>query len=145
METTKEYLRSHHGVVRAPLAYVIRKIITVETYGDYPTYEALDNEIITRMLHLPSEKNKLHNKQSAWSVTEHTTEYRIDNRTAYDILDKICKDTELYPYVKQNKSKRDSRGAFYAIHSMCLGANHVNTAASEAEMALKMLMYDGEK
>ena len=29
--------------------------------------------------------------------------------------------------------KRDGRRAFYAIHSMLLGPNHVNTTASEAE------------
>ena len=49
------------------------------------------------------------------------------------ILDQICKDTDLYPYVKQHKSKRDGRGAFYAIHSRWLGSNHVNATASEAE------------
>ena len=36
METIKDYLRSHHGVMRAPLANVIRKTIVVQTYGDYP-------------------------------------------------------------------------------------------------------------
>ena len=30
MEAIKEYLRLHHGVIRAPLAYVIRKTITVQ-------------------------------------------------------------------------------------------------------------------
>ena len=63
----------------------------------------------------------------------------------YDILDQICKDTDLYPYVKQHKSKRDSKGAFYAIHSRWLGPNHVNATASQAEMALQMSMYDSEK
>ena len=63
----------------------------------------------------------------------------------YDILDQICKDTDLYPYIKQHKSKREGIGAFYAIHSRWLGPNHVNATASEAEMALQMSMYDGEK
>ena len=30
MESIKEYLRSHHGVMRVPLAYVIKKTITVK-------------------------------------------------------------------------------------------------------------------
>ena len=97
------------------------------------------------MSHLPSDKNKMHNEQSALSVTMLMPEYEIDNMTVYDILDHICKDTDLYPYVKQFKSKRDSWGAFYAIHSRWLGQNHVNATASEAEMALQMLTYDGEK
>ena len=72
-------------------------------------------------------------------------EYEIDNRMVYGVMDQIGKDTDLYPYVKQHKSKRDGRGAFYAIHSRWLGPNHFNATASEAEMTLKMSTYDGEK
>ena len=36
LEALKEYLRSCHVVVRAPLAYIIRKNMLVKTYGDYP-------------------------------------------------------------------------------------------------------------
>ena len=102
-----ESIRSHHSVIRAPLVYIIRKTITVQTYGDYSTYTTHDNTMITRMLHLPPEKNILHNEQSAQSVKEHRAEYEIDNRSVYDILDQICKDIDLYPYVKQHNSKRN--------------------------------------
>ena len=81
-------------VVRAPLTYVIRKAITVQTYGDYPAYATPDDKMIIMMLHLPSDKNKMHNEQSAQSVID-ATKYEIDNRTVYDILDQICKDTDL--------------------------------------------------
>ena len=37
-------------------------------------------------------------------------EYEIDNRSVYDILDQICKNTDLYPYVKQHKSKHSTPG-----------------------------------
>ena len=57
----------------------------------------------------------------------------------------MCKDTDLYPNVKQHKSKRDGKGAFYAIESRWLGLNHVNMTASEAEVALQMSTYYGEK
>ena len=73
----------------------------------------------------------------------HTAEYMIDNRTVYDILDQICKDTDLYPYDKQHKSKRDSRGAFYAFIPGG-DLNHVNLTASEAKLMLQMSTYDGE-
>ena len=53
MEAIKEYFRLHHGVIRAPLTYITRKTITVPTYGDYPTCETPDDEMITRMLLLP--------------------------------------------------------------------------------------------
>ena len=70
--------------------------------------------MIARLLHLPQDKNNiLLECDIQW--------YKIDNRNVYDILDQICKDTDLYPYVKQHKSKKDGRGAFYAIHSRWLG------------------------
>ena len=62
-----------------------------------------------------------------------------------DILDQICKDTDLYPYIKQHKFKRDGREAFYTIHSMWLGLNHINAMASEAKLALQTSIYDREK
>ena len=105
MKAIKEFLRSYHGFVRGPPVYFIRKTITVQVYGDYPKCVTPDDEMIARMLHIPPDKKKLHNEQSAQSVTEHTAEYKTDNRTVYDILDQICKDTDLYLYVKQHKSK----------------------------------------
>ena len=36
MESIKEYLISCHGLVRAPLAYIIGKTMTVQIYGGYP-------------------------------------------------------------------------------------------------------------
>ena len=53
MESIQEYLRSCHAVIRAPLAYVIRKTITVQVYGEYVKYVTLDDKMIARMLHLP--------------------------------------------------------------------------------------------
>ena len=61
----EKYLRSCHGVVQVPLAYIIRKTMTVQTYGDYPSYATPDDEMIARMLHLPSDKNKVHNETDA--------------------------------------------------------------------------------
>ena len=100
MESIKEHLRTHHGVVKAFLAYVIRKTIIVQTNGDYPTYATSDDEMITRILYLPSHKNKLQLESSVNKVQDHTPEYTIDNKMVYDILDQICKDTDLYPYMK---------------------------------------------
>ena len=61
MEAIEEYLRSCQDVERVPLGYIIRKTIIVKTYGDYPKYATPDDEMIIRMLHLPPDKNKLHN------------------------------------------------------------------------------------
>ena len=102
--------------MRAPLAYVIRKNIIVRTYGDYLKNTTDDNKSIARMLHLPPNKNRLHNEQSVKLVKECTAEYKTDNRSVHDILDQICKDIDLYPHVKKHKSKKDGRRAIYDIH-----------------------------
>ena len=80
----------------------------------------------------------MHNEQSGQSVKEHKAEYEINNRIIYDILDQIRKDTDLYPYVKQHKFKRDGRHAFYVIHSRWLGLNYINATASEAKLIVQM-------
>ena len=65
VESIEEYLRSCHCVIWVPLAYIIRKSITVQTYGEYPMYATPDNEMIARMLHLPPDKNKLLSEKDA--------------------------------------------------------------------------------
>ena len=127
--------------MKAPSAYIIRKTITVQTYGDYTMHATPDDEMIAKM---SPDKNKLLLEKDAQRVQVHTAVYKIDNRTVYDILDQICKDIDLYPYVKQHKSKRDGRRAFYAIYSRWLGLNHGNVTASETEIALQTSTYDGE-
>ena len=112
MEAIKEYLNLHHGVMWAPLAHIIRKTITVHTHGDYYTYATPNNKMIARMLHLPQGMNNLLPQKDAQTVQVHMPENEIDNKTLYDILDQICKDTDLNPYINQHKSKRDSRGVF---------------------------------
>ena len=57
MEAIEEYLRSCQGVVRTSLAYVMRKTILVQAYGEY--HVTTDDKMITRMLHLLPDKNKL--------------------------------------------------------------------------------------
>ena len=65
MEVIKEYLKSCHIVIRAPLAYDIRKTILVKAYGEYHKHTTPDDEIIARILHLPPDKNKLLQEQDA--------------------------------------------------------------------------------
>ena len=145
MEAVKEYLRSHQGVMKAPLAYIIMKTMLVQTYGKYLMYATPDDEMIVRMLHLPPDKNKLLQEGDAQTAKAHTAECEIDNRSVYDILNQICKDTGLYPYVKQHKSSRDNREVYDAIHSKSLDPNHIDATALEAEMALQMSTCDIEK
>ena len=99
--------------------------------------------MIASTLHFPSEKNILLLEDNASLVKMHTSEYKIHNRTVYSILNQIWKDTDLC--LKQHKSKRDSRGSFYAIHSWWFVPNNVNSTAAEAEAALQISKYGGEK
>ena len=71
-------------------------------------------------------------------VKEHTAECELDNMSVNDILDQICKDIYMYPYVKQQKSMRDRKGAFNAVHKWWLGLNHMNVVKSKAELALQI-------
>ena len=82
---------------------------------------------------------------SIHSVKEHLAKYKRDNRAVYNIMDQICNHTDLYPYVKRQKFKRDGRGTFYIINSRWLCPNHANATASEAEIALQMSKYDGRR
>ena len=144
MESIKENFRSFHDVIKEPLAYIIRKTITVQIMGNYPMYASLDDEMIAMILHLPPDKNKLLSEKDIQKVQAGTAMDKIDNPIVYDIMDQICKVTDLCPYVKQHKSKRDGRRAFYIIQSRWLGPKHVNAKVSEAEMTLHMPIYDGE-
>ena len=135
MEVIKKYLRTHCSVIRAPLAYIMKKTILVKTYDDYLKHATPDDEVIARMIHLSPDKNKLLLECNDHSVKEHTAEYKIDNRTFFDVWNQIHKDSDLYSYVKQHKSKRDGIRAFHAIHSRWLCPNHMNMIASEAEAA----------
>ena len=63
MKAIKEYLRSSHGVIRAPLAYIVRKTVILNTCRNYAKCVTPD-EMIARMLHLLPDKNKLNNEQS---------------------------------------------------------------------------------
>ena len=48
-------------------------------------------------------------------------------------------------YVKQHKSMRGGRWAFYATYSSWLGINHVNATASEVKLAFQFSKNDGKK
>ena len=91
IEAIKEYLRLCCGVVRAPLAYVIKKNIQVQTYSEYPKYATPDDKMIARMWHLPHERNKILLESNIQSTKTHKAEYKIDNRTVHDILNRSAR------------------------------------------------------
>ena len=48
---------------KSALAYVIKKAILPQTNGSYPKYATPEDGMIARMLNLPLNMNKLHNKK----------------------------------------------------------------------------------
>ena len=50
MDAIKEYLRSHHGIKRLPLAYIIRMTKAVQTYIIYPWHVTPNKKVITMVL-----------------------------------------------------------------------------------------------
>ena len=50
---------------KSALTYIITKTMIDQNYGCDPNYVTPDNEMIAMMLHLPIDKNRLHNKKSA--------------------------------------------------------------------------------
>ena len=144
IEANEEYIRSCHGMEKAPLAYIIRKTVVVQTYGPYPWYATPHDNMITKMLQLPKKQNRLCSELDANNYTGQKMVCGIDNKTDNDILNHICKDTDLYHHFKQ-KPRQDGRGAFYAIHARWLVPNNVNATASEVAVMLQTLNYDGKK
>ena len=103
--------------MRAPLAYIIRVIIKVQTHCDYSRYVTLDNKILP-------------------------VEYEIDNRTVYDII-RSAK-MRIYIYVKPNKFKGWQRGIL--CHPLQVARpKSCEFTVSDPEAALQILTYDGEK
>jgi hypothetical protein len=60
-------------------------------------------------------------------------------------MSEITRDDKCWTYVKPFQRTRDGRGAFQALHTHYLGANHVNNMANIAESKLALAKYFGEK
>ena len=91
---------------------------------------------------MPQDKNRLLMEREASSVKECIVMYKIHN------LQHTLSDLSRYRPVsicQAHKSKRDDRGAFYAIHTRQLGPKTVNMTASEAKSVIQTPTYNGEK
>ena len=63
----------------------------------------------------------------------------------HDVLDTVCRMTDLCLYEKKFKATRDDQEAFYAIKQQQLGTNHINVTVSKAENSIQISIYDGKK
>jgi hypothetical protein len=134
MDALEDYFSSVLGETKAPLAYVIRAEAEVtDEADDLPAnYDTPENEMIARMPHLDPAGELLptfiHDRSKVWQT-----------------ISEVCRDDKCWTYVKPFQRSRDGRGAYQALHTHYLGANHVNNMASIAESKLAQATYYGEK
>jgi hypothetical protein len=134
MDALQDYFSCVLGETKAPLAYVIRDVAEVPDEANDPpaNYDTPENEMIARMPH-----------QDPQGVDLPT--YIHDRSKVWQTMSVICRDDKCWTYVKPFQRSRDGRGAFQALHTHYLGANHVNNMANVAESKLALAKYYGEK
>ena len=134
MDALQDYFCCVLGETKAPLAYIIRDVATVpDEADDAPdNYDTPENEMIARMPHQDAQGDDL-------------PTYIHDRSKVWQTMSEVCRDDKCWTYVKPFQRSRDGRGAFQALHTHYLGANHVNNMASVAEAKLAQAKYYGEK
>ena len=134
MEALQDYFSCVLGETKAPLAYIIRDVAAVPAEADDPAgnYDTPENEMIARMPHQDAQGEDL-------------PTYIHDRSKVWQTMSEVCRDDKCWTYVKPFQRSRDGRGAFQALHTHYLGANHVNNMASVAEAKLAQAKYYGEK
>jgi hypothetical protein len=134
MDALQDYFSCVLGETKAPLAYVIRDVaaVTAEADDDAANYDTPENEMISRMPHQDAAGQDL-------------PTYIHDRSKVWQTMAEVCRDDKCWTYVKPFQRSKDGRGAFQALHTHYLGANHVNNMASIAEAKLAQAKYYGEK
>jgi hypothetical protein len=134
IDAIQDHFSTLLGETKAPLAYVIRDMAAVPDEVDDPpeNYATPEEEMISRMPHVDAAGDEL-------------PTYQHDRTKVWQSLSEMTRDEKCWTYVKPFQRARDGRGAFMALHTHYLGANHVNNMASEAESRLAKAMYHGEK
>ena len=117
------------------MAYIIHDDAAVKPEADDlpANYDTPENEMIVRMPH----------QDTAGADLPRT--YIHDWSKVWQTMAEICRDDNCQTYVKSFQRSCDSRGAFQALYTHYLGANHVNKMASVAEAKLAQAKYFGEK
>ena len=87
-------------------------------YGNLSQYKTCDNEVIASMLHIPKGLNSECIQKNVKCNIVCTASYDMNDIRVFEILDSICKDTVLHPYVKQYRFGSNGQGAFHAIHAI---------------------------
>jgi len=134
MDAIQDYFTCVLGETKAPLAYVIREeAAVIPEADDLPAnYTTPEQEMVARMPHQDANGDDL-------------PTYIHDRSKVWQTMSEICQEDKSWIYVKPFQRSRDGRGAYLALHTHYLGANHVNNMANVAESKLALAKYYGEK
>jgi hypothetical protein len=134
MDSFQDCFSSVLGETKAPLACIVRdEAIVAPEADDLPdNCDTPEKEMIARMpyqdaagVNLPTH---VHDRSAVWQAISEAT-----------------RDDKCWTHVKPFQRSRDGCGACQALHTHCLGANHVNDMASVAEAKLAQAKCYGEK
>ena len=69
---------------------------------------------------------------------------KVDNKSLWDKLADILRDTKAWVHIKAHQRTCDGRGAYLSLKDFHLGPNMVNELASGAEVSITKAWYTGE-
>jgi len=134
IELIEEHLRGVLGVVKVPLAYVIRKepdvpvtIATNPLRANWP-YGAAFDSFYDEMI----------------ACADHSgASYSEDNASVLNILVHVLKGTSFEDSIQPFKRNRDGRGAFLALTEHNLGSNRWETVLEKADHLVSSMVWNG--
>ena len=107
MQVIKEFLEKKWGVCIVPLAYITKPLPMFLTLI-IKTFPSPKDKMMNHMLHFkPDEKSKYINEEIKLFSGSYTEDCLTGNMTVYDILNAICKETNLHLFMKAFKVMRD--------------------------------------
>jgi len=134
IEAVEEWLRGCLGVMKIPLAYVIRPEEAVKPEAEDPRilYTSIEKELISRApILLPN--------------GHYTQDFLSDSELVWNKILALTREHDCWSHVRPAQRNTDGRQAFLGLKGHFLGANNVDNMAAEAESRLTTTHYHGEQ
>ena len=115
------------------MGYLIREEINLLPEADDPPtkFSTIEDEMIARAL-----------IESAPGILTGTS--KVDNKSLWDKLVDLLRDTKAWVHIKAHQRACDGRGAYLSLKDFYHGPNMVNELASGAEVYITKDRYTGE-
>ena len=106
-----EFFRKCYGITSIPLAYIIRKDITLKD-GEETDWDDTLEQMIERAPHTITEANR--------TIIKHST-FATDNKMVFDKHAELTREHECWTYLKPHARARNGRAAYMASknHYLC--------------------------